>query len=174
MAYLVLTYGNPQWHRWVYIWQSLREKHGAEMARPRDYTGVWRRWYVGGVTGLSTYEAGRLHGPTKTFYSNGMPWTEQNWQHGVAHGVGRVWYEDGQLRVEDHWKRGEPDGRQRYWDMNGKLVADGVSRDGRPWEGTFLGARNYGDAKGVFIERYRDGAKVGQQLVDAALPPFGG
>ncbi|MFC1805518.1 toxin-antitoxin system YwqK family antitoxin [Planctomycetota bacterium] len=144
------------------------------MARPRDFTGVWRRWYVGGMRGFSTYEAGKLHGPNKLFYSNGVPCLEFNWQHGHKHGVGRVWYENGQLRVEDHWKEGELDGRDRYWDMNGKLVADGVRRDGRPWEGTFLGARSYGDAKGVFVETYRDGAKVGQQPVDAALPPFGG
>ncbi|MBL7224213.1 MAG: hypothetical protein ISS72_10190 [Candidatus Brocadiae bacterium] len=159
---VVLDYGNPQWHRWIYRWQAVGERNRAEEARPADFTGVWTRWSRGGDRTDTPYIDGKRHGRETWWLPSGQKCMELDYEDGMPHGHFRTWYREGQRRAVGYYERGKEHGastlwyptgqtwesstydhgvrhgRHREWNTQGKLIADGTYRHGKRWAGTFL------------------------------------
>jgi len=190
---LLLDYGNPQWHRWIYRWQASGDRNRAEEARPANFTGVWKRWSLEGDRTETTYKDGKRHGRETTWLWNGQKCLELDYEEGMAHGLLRTWYRDGQRRAVAYYERGKDHGdltlwykngqiresstyehgvrhgRHRCWNTKGKLIADGVYRHGKPWEGTFLLVDS---SHHWVVARSKDGAEIQSERLAAEDSSF--
>lgn len=62
-----------------------------------------------------------------TFYENGFPWSEGNYNdQGIRHGRTASYYENGQKRYEGNYENGEKKGKWQYWDEQGNLAQEVV------------------------------------------------
>ena len=159
-ALLLLECGHCQWHRYIYLWQYCRGKEEA-LNWPDGFTGTWTSWFLGGGRRETSFRNGIPHGKDEYWYGEGQERFVQEIRNGVKEGPALFWYPNGRLRHSRWYEGGELNGpsifwhengrlkeiswrrhwklhgRQRLWDPDGKLKADGVWRDGSPWEGTF-------------------------------------
>ena len=79
---LLLIYGNPQWCRWIYIYQSWVKDEIPYT--PRDFTGIWRTWHKNGrLASKATRVDGKMHGPFQMWYPSGALWRDRNYDHGT-------------------------------------------------------------------------------------------
>jgi len=96
----VLRFGNPQWHRWIYVFQCYYwPGHKLEMtigdnlysspvfynfiSPPENYTGKWKLWYKnGGLKESVNFNNGKLNGPSVYYFSSGRIRAKINWQNG--------------------------------------------------------------------------------------------
>lgn len=63
---------------------------------------------------------GKRDGLWKSFYENGLPWSETTFTAGILDGKTTTWYENGQKRYTGAYKNGVECGSWTYWDENGK------------------------------------------------------
>ncbi len=135
----LLAFGNPQWHRYIYIWQSLGDPNRPDEKMPANYSGIWKSWFIGGERLESEYRNGRLNGKCVYWFASRQKKWEDHWKDGRKQGPSILWWSNGKLRHVIHYREDQADGPERYWSRRGRLVADGVWRDGKEWDGTFLG-----------------------------------
>ncbi len=96
----VLTYGNPQWGKYVYMWQSYVLDRNLEVLN-NYYTGTWTVWDKDGT---------KLHA------------TE--WLNGVRDGTHRSWYTNGQVYEEIDYANGQRHGEHKqYWRKGGLIFS---------------------------------------------------
>jgi len=161
---LVLRFGHPQWHPWIYRFQAYVSPGYPLGIVPFDphYTGVWRIWdRQGRLTTRYPLVRGQIHGVGLTFHENGAVALLSQVRYGMDHGVKLVFSKHGELVAEDHFAEDRREGLSRRWYLNGQLrmrgsyrdrkrdgewvwygedgtlLGRGVYRDGRPWEGVF-------------------------------------
>jgi len=186
---LVLQYGNPQWHRYIYLWQDLCPE-GCN--RPPGYSGMWTSWFLDGERRETWFRAGVPQGTDVYWYANGLPAFRAEVVDGVQQGPFTAWHDNGRLSLacwyddgamngpviswhtngrikeiswRERWKR---EGRQRSWNTEGVLMADGTWAHDQPWEGTFL-ERSSGRLR---IVRYSNGVAVGAHGVGSQAEPL--
>ena len=84
---VLLTFGNTQWCKWVYIWQAYvyPEHEGGLILPPTDsnYTGQWECWH-----------------------SNGRKWFSLSARNGKHHGWTREWDRNGRLVNQEYYENG--------------------------------------------------------------------
>lgn len=71
---LILEYGNPQWSRWIYIYQASSSYNVDRIIhRPSGYTGRWRAWYPNGKLRMECFfKDGRFHGAIRQWNEKGQ------------------------------------------------------------------------------------------------------
>lgn len=142
-VYIFLIYGNPQWHRQIYLYQlrSLLRKGNVatqmtwRLPTPEGYDGVWLDWYPDGqLAQKDTFKCGKLTGFVKYYGGKERPYCEMTFSD-----IDRSNY------------------TMRFWDSKGNLVVNGEYRGEKPWNGTFYKtARRFEEAMDT-CEQYVDG-----------------
>jgi antitoxin component YwqK of YwqJK toxin-antitoxin module len=100
--------------------------------------GQWRIYYPSGRRqSVLHYDKGTLHGVCSYWAEMGEKTEESEYSNGTW-SVMTTWYTNGLIQSEET-EPGSGRGRSRFWTPDGQLVADGQYRDGKRWEGTFLG-----------------------------------
>lgn len=168
--WLLLRYGNPQWNRHIYIYQAwhMGDTNYADQARPEDYTGTWRRWSRDGSRDEIEYRNGE---PLKmTCWDADGHRTFQRevvqLERGAPVEIWRFWHSNGRLKAITHCRNEKLHGRKARWERDGRPICDGVYRDGRPWQGTFIGVPGEGGLWRPMILTYDRGRLVGQRPFD--------
>jgi hypothetical protein len=114
VAFLFLRYGNPQWNRWIYIYQA----------------NVWPKWSEGHIPCPKDYTGTLTH-----WYSNGKKAYEGNVCTGKLVGIQRSWFRNGQRRQEIMLaSNGAPDGLSKAWDETGVVEYTTAWKNGRAVE----------------------------------------
>ena len=154
LTLLVLRLGNPQWHKYVYIFQTYvwPKHHMGKIDPPSNFTGVWTRWHRNGMKQYEgTYRDGKRDGPwilwwwdgTRGHYGISTPdhhiaWRDNGTKHfewelenGVNHGWQREWNSNGGLMSERQCEHGKWEGVSRYWHPNGQKASECTYKDGR-------------------------------------------
>jgi len=135
-AVVFLRYGDPQWSRFHYIFQSYICRHG-QILPPAGYNGLWRGWHPNGRVSFEySLSEGKLHGKTTTWYENGQRKRERHYQRGLFEGLWVEWSEEGARILQRSYKGGALHGHELYWGHGGRLSRHGVWVDGEP-EGTW-------------------------------------
>lgn len=180
-AYLVLNYGNPQWHPGLYIHQAGKTAEG-EIAPSGDYTGAWNNWdpdgrlasvfnYVdgkrdggytvftpeGGVLSQGQYKAGELDG-VQIVNQEGGSRTEIPYVLGVRSGMERTLYPNGEIAVESPWADGVQDGSVTTYYESGSVQATMPYYQGK-LEGVWQTFFDNGQRQGA--ENYRNDMRNG-------------
>lgn len=149
IAWCVLHYGNPQWHRCIYMYQchwmpaerprtlvdhasSTARPLAAFLRRPAGYTGVWNMWDRQGTLRRAT-----------------------SYIDGSRHGVSRTYDALGRLEFEAHYDGGRLDGAYKRFDAAvGEVLADCVFKAGTVWQGTYFAAAK-GPLRDLGLQGYR-------------------
>jgi len=84
------------------------------------------------------YHNGALHGEIKTYYANGLPFTEGEFEEGKKIGDWNWYYENGQLQCTIHYQDGKKQGDQVFWTESGIETKKEVYEDGELVLETFL------------------------------------
>ncbi len=58
----------------------------------------------------------------KSFYDNGLPWSETTFKDGKKNGKTTTWYENGQKRYEGFFTNDVESGRWVYWHEDGSIA----------------------------------------------------
>ncbi|MHC4252166.1 MAG: toxin-antitoxin system YwqK family antitoxin [Planctomycetota bacterium] len=124
---LVLRFGNPQMHRWVYQFQAyVSPGWSGEIPWPGGYSGIWRTWRTNGMP-MTEYELenGRVVRRLKYRWHSGTPSEElRHDENGWVHGEYRAWHiEKDVLMMESHFRHGFLHGLHVGYDLSGKVVA---------------------------------------------------
>ena len=124
-----LSYGNPQFSKYVYLWQTyiLQENvtyqgENPVLDRSHDFTGTWREWYASGA--LSTeaeYKDGVPNGIFKSWNEDGSLSMQWNMVNGQLHGQSFTFYKNGQKEKCIEYNMGKEDGMALYWSKDGQL-----------------------------------------------------
>ena len=61
------------------------------------------------------------NGLWKTYYEDGTPWSETNFNEGVTDGSTKTWYKNGKVRFTGFYTDGEKSGTWYWYDEEGKL-----------------------------------------------------
>ena len=123
----ILGYGNPQWHRMIYLFQA-RVWTGRIPEMPKYYTGVWRRWARddGELLREAEYKYGVLNGMERR-WDNGKLWKEAEYEDGVTVMV-RWWNDDGTPSEErEHYEYDWEPVVARWWTDDGRLFSPTAS-----------------------------------------------
>jgi hypothetical protein len=112
----------------------------------------------GNVRFRFTIKDGRLHGPGKLYYDNGMPMEEMPFYKGLLHGAGRSWYENGQIQAEVNYVNNRLNGPRRHWYPCAQLLSEYSYKDNGP-DGPFTIWHRNGQIKerGSYLEGRRHG-----------------
>lgn len=65
---------------------------------------------------------GKRDGLWKSWYENGLPWSETTFSSGIKNGKTVTWYENGSKRYEGTYTNDRESGKWIYWDEQGKEV----------------------------------------------------
>ncbi len=131
-------YGNPQWHKRIYMFQVYTLRRAKDAQPPPGYTGLWVEWHRNGVKASETqYRKGRMHGKRIGYADDGRIAAEGNYENGEPQGTRTFWHRNGKKWFEAHHTRGDWDYKATWWDEQGKVIAEGTYRSGKPWDGTF-------------------------------------
>lgn len=125
--FLVVRFGNPQWNRYIYIYQAYCVEHeGArnhqtcfgvsgtvryfrsEITVPERYTGTWRTWDVdGNLVSSVDLKNGMADGRYVSWYDTGQLQSEEFYANGLpaATSTWRRWDEFGNLRERKKYRR---------------------------------------------------------------------
>ncbi len=126
--FCVLRFGNSQWNRWIYVFQSRFVAHGDLLGPPHGFTGVWHGWESDGSLSFEVdCVNGKCNGPFLAKWPSGKIYMLIN-------------------RKDDNWT-----GPVLVWDGNGNLIAEGHYVDNAPYDGSF-----YSESFGV-LQEYRNG-----------------
>lgn len=141
--FILLSFGNPQWHRWVFMYQVfVIHDHSdrflvpakqdwlalcsgdAPEALPSRYTGVWKVWNEDGeIHRYTTYRNGMMHGldygwsGSGTFWADSIAWYG-HYRHGLRSGLHIVRDLRGSMLI-GNYIRGREHGRFQCLDRNG-------------------------------------------------------
>ncbi len=147
LGFLVFRYGNPQWHRYIYIFQVhiVPRKYKGNVdrtgVRPKDFTGVWVDWdRQGNKRDETEYRGGVKHGRAIRYRADGSVSWKGNYERGRLHGKVTKWWwwSPGVKSEEIHYVHGYRE-KNTWWDEeDGNVIAEGVFRNHRRWEGTFV------------------------------------
>jgi len=162
---LILEFGNSQWHKWIYMYQSYGDSHGPENRMRRDYTGVWRMWSPNGERSEVTLENGERRGRQTNWFSNGQRSYEAEWRGSSLHGPELTWYDNGQLFRFRYYQNGKLDGPELTWALDGQLIGNGVWKDNTPWHGSFV------TELGRVVKSYENGKEVARHRLGGGEPP---
>ncbi len=155
---LLLQFGNPQWHKYVYLFQSLSGDPDGRM--PSNYTGVWRSWRADGWKMEETYCNGVREGRVTCWNGDGHIYWEAEFRGGDRDGPELYWWsETGQLGRFSYYRNDKMDGPDIEWDSTGRLLCNGVHKDGRPWAGTFFMCQD------MAIVTFQDGKEVARVAI---------
>ncbi|MCK6648176.1 MAG: hypothetical protein L6Q66_00840 [Bacteroidia bacterium] len=80
------------------------------------------RYDNGVVQARGILKAGKREGVWKSFYKDGMPWSETTFVNGKKDGSTISWYENGQKRYEGFYKNDVESGLWIFWDDKGNLA----------------------------------------------------
>lgn len=81
-----------------------------------------KRYDNGVVEVRGILKAGKREGVWKSFYKNGMPWSETTFLNGKKEGHTISWHENGQKRYEGYFKNDVESGLWIFWDDQGNLA----------------------------------------------------
>jgi antitoxin component YwqK of YwqJK toxin-antitoxin module len=100
---------------------------------PEPFTGWVIDYFEDGTVKLrSAVLAGRLHGESSGWFTNGGPELCEHFQEGLPHGLRTTWHPNGQKRSEGQLEAGRQQGVYRQWDEHGKQVVEAGFVDGKP------------------------------------------
>ena len=57
----------------------------------------------------------------KTYYEDGIPWSETHFKEGILEGSTKTWYKNGKVRFTGFYSDGEKSGTWFWYDKEGKL-----------------------------------------------------
>jgi len=151
---LLLRYGNPQWNRWIYIFQRFHwKKDYIEM--PEDYSGKWMEWKKNGdPVSLENFQNGIKNGPYKKwedgnlvefgkylndrlngikiiYYKGGNVYSKTPFLNGQWHGKNQAWYNSGEKLSEYNFSYHGFDGSYFEWYKNGQIKESGSYSKGQ-------------------------------------------
>ena len=113
--------------------EDLYQRDGLFYAPGQDSTfsgnviGNWEN----GIKKLDyTYKDGKPDAKWSTWYSNGQPEEEKEYQVGIQNGIHKQWYQNGQQKYERTYKEGIHDGKWTEWYENGQSMVEGSFLDG--------------------------------------------
>lgn len=81
-----------------------------------------KRYDNGVVEARGMMKAGKRNGVWKSFYKDGMPWSETTFVDGKKEGSTSSWYENGQKRYEGFYKNDVESGLWIFWDDKGNVA----------------------------------------------------
>lgn len=81
-----------------------------------------KRYDNGVVEARGMLKNGKREGVWKSFYKDGMPWSETEFVDGKKDGRTSSWYENGQKRYEGSYKNDVESGVWMFWDDKGNLA----------------------------------------------------
>jgi len=139
----LLSFGNPQWGKWVYMWQGYVYPCYARMDSsaiavplryidyvpaisdpPDDYSGTWKTWNRDGVLiSENGYLNGDYHGVYRRYYSTGELELDTKYKNGKAHDLeGKNYYQNGQLELLQGFQEDRPCGFRKEYSRSGDLL----------------------------------------------------
>lgn len=65
---------------------------------------------------------GKREGLWKSFYDNGLQWSETTFEAGIKNGKTTTWYENGKKRYDGFYKNDIESGKWTYWNELGEQV----------------------------------------------------
>ena len=99
LTFCLLQFGNPQWHKSIFIFQAYYFNGEYEIAYPgvpEDFDGVWREWFEDGTSFAQVnYVKGVKHGMRKFFYENGQLYFIDDYHNGLHEGFSVIYEETG-------------------------------------------------------------------------------
>jgi len=125
LGLVVLRFGNPQWSKYIYIFQAYVSPATEEVANrlSTDYTGRAFFWYRDGTKYVEmTYKGGQMHGKYREWCKDGTVWLEGYFKHGKQHGEFVNCF-DGVRRNVVHYEDGVRHGTWTEYDEKGKVVS---------------------------------------------------
>jgi len=60
-------------------------------------------------------------GQWKTYYKDGIPWSETSFKAGLTHGATKTWYKNGKIRFTGFYTEGDKTGTWYWYDDKGNL-----------------------------------------------------
>jgi hypothetical protein len=81
--------------------------------------------------------------------------------HAGFTGLWREWSRSGALYLEVHYHQGRKEGRYTQWNHRGEILAEGLYREGEPWEGCWLILSESGGVAGRLF--FREGKAFHQE-----------
>ena len=94
--------------------------------------GPWITYYPdsNGVSQVSDYKQGKLHGKVVVYYENGMVYTEGNYENGLKEGEW-IWnYESGELQCTVDFVNNKKEGLQPFWSESGTKNKEELYKNG--------------------------------------------
>ena len=88
-----------------------------------NFTGDYIDKYPTGITKFKGfYRFGKRHGQWISFYQNGVPWSEMNFDKGLRNGQNITYTETGKLRYKGIYKNDKRDSIWLYFDTIGNVA----------------------------------------------------
>ena len=79
--------------------------------------------YDNGIINIKGYyRQGKREGQWVSFYRNGLPWSEANYEGGLKNGATASYYENGNKRYAGFYANDNKTGKWSFWDEQGKPV----------------------------------------------------
>jgi len=119
---------------------------------PSGYTGVRRTYHGGGLESEINWLRGRKHGRAILWYYNGDVLMVETFKRGRLHGKHTAWHTGGEKWSEVVYVEGKKEGRELKWSADGTVEADGIWKNGKPWQGHIY--ENFQD------RFYKDGVEI--------------
>ena len=100
----VLSFGNTQWHKYIFMYQAYILKIDIDVSK--GYSGIWKQWHENGnVLCESKYKDGKLHGLEKYYEENGNVGIEATYFEGELRGVFKLYHlSKGKIKMERYFK----------------------------------------------------------------------
>lgn len=80
------------------------------------------KYSSGNVKMHGMMKAGKREGLWKSFYENGLKWSETTFEAGIKNGRTSTWYENGKKRYDGFFTNDIESGKWTYWNEAGELV----------------------------------------------------
>lgn len=145
-------------------WSASGQKLREGLFLDNKETGLWQGWQPSGELAWScVLNQGSIVGSKTYWYPNGKHSREEAFgKDGMLESITQ-WSESGQKLLQGAYSRGKKDGRWVYWDEKGAVEADGIWKNGSPWDGMCAVESLRGGASvppSAKLVRYREGKAV--------------
>lgn len=143
----ILRFGNPQWHKYVYIFQcyywpkhvfkpgvlnSSGDPYKYEISPPENYSGMWKSWHKNGhLESSGNYILGGKNGQWGYWLVNSQKFMSGNYLKGVREGTWKYWHNDEQNLCIGIFKNGEPEDMWIYWNEKGEKEKVVIFKNGK-------------------------------------------
>jgi antitoxin component YwqK of YwqJK toxin-antitoxin module len=101
------TFGDPQMHKWVYVWQEFLNGERVDIQVPEKFTGRWKSWInLGESTFLVDeldYVNGVQHGRWVSYHENGNVLLFMTFNDGIPEGIRMQFNDSGKVMLIDFW-----------------------------------------------------------------------